>query len=238
MYFLVEGSSTEMDVYPSWINHTIPELHIYKRIEQRKDFIQSEDSCYFISGYGYPSIINHIEKSAKDIVDFPDLTHFIVILDCDEDTVELRTTIIKQEIEKHPIFKSVNTTILIQNRCIETLFLGNKKIITRKPQNKKFSEYLAYYDVTQNCPEMMGKKDEHVHAHFHEKYLKLAFKERGLNYSKTAPGEVSAPYYLNEIKQSVYANSHLPTIKPFFDLLQDIKNDLSTRALGVAQAAE
>ena len=148
IYCLVEGSSTEMKVYPSWVKHTIPNMDVFNKVEDRVAFDSSTNSCYFISGYGYPLIVNHIVHAANDISQIPDITHFVVILDCDEDTVQQRSEIIMSEIVKHAVLNTVDVKVVIQNRCVETVFLGNKKIISRQPQNRVFSEYLSYYDVT------------------------------------------------------------------------------------------
>ncbi|MEH1836156.1 MAG: hypothetical protein V7L29_29910 [Nostoc sp.] len=74
---------------------------------------------------------------------------------------------------------------LTQNRCIETWFLGNTKIYSRQPQSEPLLDYTRYYDISVNCPELMGKYDKfNTHAQFHEAYLKELFRAKNINYSK------------------------------------------------------
>jgi len=95
---------------------------------------------------------------------------------------------------------STELVLIIQNRCLETWFLGNRKIYSSQPQSKSLLDYSRYYDISVNCPELMGNYEKfNTYAQFHEAYLKELFRAKNINYSKKNPGEVLKPYYLEEL---------------------------------------
>ena len=64
LYFLVEGQSTEADVYPAWLSYLIPKL---KRVDS---FDEVEYNNYYLfSSFGIPSIEKDIINAIEDIID-------------------------------------------------------------------------------------------------------------------------------------------------------------------------
>ena len=59
---LVEGEETEMKVYPKWIRFLAPQ---YVKVDRLKDI--TRNSYYIYSGFGTPSIYNHISNAVEDI---------------------------------------------------------------------------------------------------------------------------------------------------------------------------
>lgn len=227
VYFLVEGKRTEKKVYPAWLSYLLPEL---QRVQSYDRVIKN--NYYLFSGEGYPSIIyDHIPNAIEDIRSLGKYNYFVVCLDAEENNV----TDIKQEIyeflqnEKIEM-GNIQLVLIIQNRCIETWFLGNRRIYSKNPQGTPLLDYTRYYNVSVNCPEMMGKyQNFHTHAQFHEAYLKALFEEKRISYSKRHPGEVLKAYYLEELLARIKAQpEHLPTFRYFIEFCNLIKPKLQS----------
>ncbi|MBF0344266.1 MAG: hypothetical protein HQL06_08545 [Nitrospirae bacterium] len=136
--------------------------------------------------------------------------------------------------EKQLALLSAKLVVVIQNRCIETWFLGNRKICPRNPKEDTFRGYLRHYDVSIDDPELMPKpklKLNNVrfetHAQFHCAYLKAMLREKDIRYSKETPFEVTANHYIERLieRNSEY---HLKTLKCFFDFCKTIKGSIQS----------
>jgi hypothetical protein len=129
---------------------------------------------------------------------------------------------------KAKLTEKTSLKIIVQNRCIETWFLGNRKIYTRNPQkNSHFIEWSNFYNVSINDPELMEKPPNYEKSisNFHFAYLKAMFNERGkMTYSKNNSREVQKESYLKELQKRVddYPG-HLKTFKKFIDFCVSVK---------------
>ncbi|MFE1747807.1 hypothetical protein [Coleofasciculus sp. H7-2] len=225
LYFLVEGRRTEKKVYPAWLGHLLPEL-------QRVDAyaLVNVKNYYLISGEGYPSLIyDFIPRAIEEINLSGKYNYFVVCLDAEENTVaDIRNEI--DEFIRKESFELGKTKffIIVQNRCLETWLLGNRKIYSKNPQNQPLLDYIRYYDVSVDDPEFMGKYNEfNTHAQFHGAYLKALFEGKNITYNKRNPGEVLKPYYLNELKARIKAQPpQLNTFKSFINFCDMIKAEL------------
>lgn len=220
LYFLLEGEKTEVILYPKWISYLKPEL---EQVDFEKDVV--ENNYYIFSGGGIPSIYNHTVNAIKNINDNPIFDKLIVCLDGEEIGVEARVAEIKGYILKSGIELNNRCEIeyVIQNVCIESWFLGNRKIVKRIPENVKLREFLQYYNVVENDPELMDKMDGFRNkAHFHFSYFREILREHKLTYSKARPKVVLEESFLNELITRTEQTSHLPTLKSLFDLLAEI----------------
>jgi myosin-crossreactive antigen len=221
LYFLVEGKRTEKKVYPAWLRHLLPEL-------QRVDTydLVNVKNYYLISGEGYPSLLNHISNSIEEINLSGKYNYFVVCLDAEENTVPDIRNEIDEFIRKESFeLGKTKLVIIVQNRCLETWFLGNRKIYSRNPQNQPLLNYSRYYDVSADDPELMGKYNEfNTHAQFHDAYLTALFEAKNLTYNKRRPSEVLKSYYLNELKARIEAQpQQLNTFKSFIDFCNTVK---------------
>ena len=116
--------------------------------------------------------------------------------------------------------------IIIQNRCLETWLLGNRKIFNSKqPLQGLLADYVQHYDVYENDPELMGRFNCRNHADFHFAYLKSIFKAKGLSYSKKFPGEAQEQYYLNQLKKRIDKTEHLKTFQKFINFCDNIRQN-------------
>ena len=224
LYFLVEGKRTEKKVYPAWLRHLLPEL-------QQVDAYDgvNEKNYYLISGEGYPSLLNHISNSIEEINLSGKYNYFVVCLDAEENTVtDVRNEICDFIITENFELRNTKLVIIVQNRCLETWFLGNRKIYSRNPQNQPLLNYSRYYDVSVDDPELMGKYNEfNTHAQFHGAYLKALFDEKNITYHKKKPGEVLEAYYLNELKKRIKTQPHqLASFGNFIEFCDTIRAKL------------
>jgi hypothetical protein len=225
IYFLVEGKKTERKLYPAWLSHLLPEL------QQVRNYNEVDKNNYYLfSAEGYPSIIyEHFPNAVADIVANGKYNYLVICLDAEENTV----TAIKQEItdfikDEKIYLGFTQLIIIVQNRCIETWFLGNRKMYSRQPQSQPLLDYTRYYNISNDCPELMGKYSTfNTHAQFHEAYLKELFKAKNINYSKNNPGDVLKSYYLDQLLVRVKEhNHHLCSFQSFIQFCNQIKNQL------------
>jgi hypothetical protein len=223
VYILVEGEETELQLYPKWLSYLLPEL-------QRVNIFNTvtKNNFYIFSGQGIPSIYNHTINAIKDINALKDkYDYLIVALDADELSPERRTEKVLEKINEANIQLNPNCKleIIIHNKCVETWFLGNRKVYKRNPQNEAFLAYSKHYDVEENDPELMEKLPEFATtAQFHEAYLRKMLEEQNIRYRKSRPNEVLKEYYLTELINRVAdAPTHLQSFSKFLSLLETIK---------------
>ncbi len=128
VYFLVEGRRTEAKLYPAWLSHLIPELNRITRYDE-----EIPNSYFLFSAEGYPSIIlEHIPRSIEDINRIGGYDYFVVALDADQSTVPDRIDEINESLsDNHIHLIGTELRIVVQNRCIETWLLGNRRIVRR-----------------------------------------------------------------------------------------------------------
>lgn len=220
LYFILEGEKTEVILYPKWISHLRPDL---KQVDFERDVV--ENNYYIFSGGGIPSIYNHTVNAIRNINDNPVFDKLIVCLDGEEIGVNARIAEIKEYIQKSGVILIAKCEIeyVIQNVCIESWFLGNRKIVKRIPENIKLREFIQYYNVVENDPKLMDKMEGFRNkAHFHFSYFREILKEHKLTYSKSRPKVVLEESFLNELKSRTEQTNHLPTLKSLFDLLSGL----------------
>ncbi|MGK7924785.1 MAG: hypothetical protein AB4290_05935 [Spirulina sp.] len=221
LYFLVEGRSTEKKVYPAWLSYLLPKL------KQVKNFYDvTKNNYYIFTAGGYPSIKDiALPNAIADINAHGKYNYLIVCLDADEVTVEEREKEIVAVLhDKQLTLNTAKLVVIVQNRCIETWFLGNRKIFTKNPQDSPLLEYIRYYDVSENDPELMGQYQKFSnHAQFHAAYLKELFRAKNIAYSKRNPGDVKKQFYLEELQKRITRNpKHLRTFGKFIDFCDRI----------------
>jgi|JFJP01.1.fsa_nt_gi hypothetical protein len=227
LFFLVEGRRTESKIYPAWLSYLLPQL---QRVKNYRKITQN--NYYLIDGGGYPSIkerivyyideINTINQSPIN----SNYHHFVICLDAEEITHEERKNEIETYINAHEVkLQQTQLTIIVHQRCMESWFLGNRKIFTRHPQNPDLREYINFYDVYLNDPEMTGKYIFDTHADFHYHYLKalLSEKYQKLTYTKHDPGPVLEKYYLEQLQARIITDpTHLLTFQTFINFCQSV----------------
>lgn len=203
LYFFLEGRRTEPKVYRSWIKFVFPQLVEVQRIEDVQ-----HDNYLLISGLGYPQLLNHVNQILSDIAQHNNVDHFFVCVDAEEEKYEVRLA----EIESYIIGKLSNTDChaIVHNCCIETWFLGNQQMLRRNPHSERLREWKAFYDVGNECPELMGAFSGYrTSAQFHFDYLREMLRERNLRYSKELPSTVQEEGYLKAIVNRYERTGHI-----------------------------
>jgi hypothetical protein len=226
LYFIVEGK-TELKVYPDWLSYLLPEL----RRVNRSNKVESKN-YFLITAGGYPAIYELLATAIEEIILIGKYDYLVLCLDAEESSVDGLRQEVQEKIQELSIannFSLGNTQIkvIVQNRCIETWFLGNRKIYSRQPQEPKLLNYTRYYNVSTDCPELMGQYNYDVHAHFHVDYLKELLVAKNIQYSKTMPRDVQEEYYLQELQTRVSRQStHLPTFQYFLEFCESVRAKL------------
>lgn len=225
IYFLVEGNSTERKIYPKWLGYLLPELIQVKYYDQVQN-----NNYYLISGEGYPAILyDGLDNAIDKLQETQNYDYLAICVDADEETVDERMSYIKNFIqEKNLNLGNTKIEIIIQNRCIETWLLGNRKIFdSRQPLEPPLSDYVNFYDVSQDDPEAMGEYEMKNHAYFHGEYLKEIFRAKNIAYTKKSPGDARERYYLEQLqKRTEYNSTHLKSFQGFLNFCQMIKQKI------------
>lgn len=220
LYFLLEGKRTEPKIYPKWLSYLLPN---YSRVFSLRDI--KNNNYILMSGKGYPSILNHIKNSITDIQRFPSIDYLIISIDCDDDTPATRYAKIENKIDefRNGIDRS-KIIILLQNRCIETWLLGNRKIFKHNPQDNDLIKYISYYNVKENDPEQMGNHSGfNSVSQFHAAYLKKLLNENNISYTKTNPSDTAESYYLEQLIKRINDTLDLKSFRLFLETIVRFK---------------
>jgi hypothetical protein len=220
LYFLVEGKRTEKKVYPKWLSYLLPDLKQVKHFDDVKTY-----NYYLFSSGGYPSILDDLINAVEDINECKKYSFLVVCLDADESTVEERNDEIRRKLEIESIKPNAELVIFVQNRCLETWFLGNRKVFSRNPQDKTFKQYCRFYNVSERDPELMPIfPGFNSAAQFHEDYLKRMLREKGIRYTKNNPNDVGEAHYVKELQKRVAdCPDHLNSLRDFFSFCRSLK---------------
>ena len=197
VYFLVEGRRTEKKVYPAWLGHLVPEL---RRVAAFDEVYQN--SYFIFSAEGYPSILtHHLPNAVRDVNNMGMYDYLILCLDADEyQRPQREREVIDAVRDQGLTLNRAQLKVVVQFRCIETWFLGNRRVVSRNPQSGRLLEYLRFFDIRTRDPEAMDlHPDFLLHAPFHAAYLREVLRERGLVYTKSNPGHVCDRAYLEEL---------------------------------------
>ncbi|AMW30176.1 MULTISPECIES: hypothetical protein [Arthrospira] len=225
IYFLVEGNSTEKKIYPKWLSYLVPELTRVKYHDQVQ-----KNNYYLISGEGYPAILHDgLDNAIDKIRETNNYDYLVICVDADEETVDARLNDVQKKSQDRNI-GNTKIKIIVQNRCIETWLLGNRKIFdSRQPLESPLLDYVNYYDVSQDDPEAMGSYNNKNHAEFHGEYLKEIFRAKNICYTKRNPGDAREKHYLQELqKRTAFNGQHLKSFQTFLSFCEMIKTQIST----------
>ncbi len=227
IYFLVEGKQTEMKVYPKWLSYILPDL-IRVKSHQNID----KNNYYIFSGNGFPSLLdNHLKNCIEDINSTKKYDYFVICLDADEqNTQQCRQDILDfMENQKLVLSNNVKFEIIVQDKCLETWFLGNTKTFKKNPDNEFLKECVSFYNVKSNDPELMGKFSDFNGSTsiFHSSYLQQLLSERNIRYSKNNPQGVIEEYFLQNLIARNQKTGHIASFKYFIDFCNKIKIEMT-----------
>jgi hypothetical protein len=221
LYFLVEGKRTEFKVYPKWLEHLIPEL---KRVNHYTEL--NENNYFLFNGNGFPSLLdNHLVNAIADVNSIGNVDYLCIILDAEENSIQEKNDDILAFMQNHGLqLVQTQFKIIVQNKCIETWFLANKRIYKSNPEDLVLVEYLRYYNVSEKDPELMPVYNGfNTTAQFHLDYCKKYLKERNIRYTKVNPGDVSSEHYLNQLILRNKTDNHILSFKQFIDFCHEVR---------------
>lgn len=225
IYFLVEGRRTEKKVYPKWISHLIPEL-----TEVKDPTLVGTNNFYLFNGNGYPSILdNHLRNSVEDVNELRKFNYLVMCIDSDEVEVEERKDEVMNFFQSNGIslIEETEFVLIVQNRCIETWCLANRKVFKRQPNGEELRLFVEFYNVKNDDPELMGKLESHeTHAQFHASYLTEMLAERNIKYTKSFPRGVVEEDYLTELIKRNSQSNHIQTFRSFVDFCEKVKSQI------------
>lgn len=229
IYFLVEGNSTEKKLYPKWLSYLIPDL---VRVDYH-DQVEN-NNYYLISGKGYPRILyDGLTNAVDKIMEVPKYDYLVICIDADEESAEARSEYVREFIQNQQInLGKTKIEIVVQNRCIETWLLGNRKIFdSRQPLSFPLIDYVNYYDISQHDPEAMGQYNKKNHAEFHYEYLREIFRSKNTIYSKKNPNDAQKQYYFEELQRRVKDQpADLRSFQFFLEFCEKIRNGMIPKA--------
>jgi hypothetical protein len=224
LYFIVEGRRTEKKVYPEWLNLLIPELN---RVNWA--FEATSNSYYLFNGNGFPALLhNHLSNSIKEVNELNKFNYLILVLDVDETTVEFRVNEVNSFIVENKLkIENCELVIIPQDKCIETWFLGNKSIYKSNPQSSVLRDYVKFYNVKNNDPELMPVFNGfNTHSQFHADYCTEFLRERNIRYSKNNPNGVTEAIYLNRLIERTKETNHIKSFKNFIEFCNEIRGKI------------
>jgi hypothetical protein len=211
LYVVVEGK-VEKDVYREWIPFVNPELRYVERIEE------VVDNCfYLITGGGYPGYFEVIDDAIADVNENRIFDRLIISIDSEDTPCEAKYAEILGHVTGKKIFAELK--IIIQHFCIETWGLANRKIIRPHPQIEKLREYVRFFPVRVQDPELLPPyyKEGFNRSQFAEKYLRLALNDKfkNLTYTKRAPEVLLHPKYFAQVKNRFLETHHIAGFERF-----------------------
>lgn len=227
VYIVVEGEQTEMTVYPAWLSIIAPNM---KRVLDARDL--TDDSYYLFCGHGIPHIYQHVTNSVQDINEINShgnnvYDYLIVCLDTENETREDIDNHLREYMVKAGVSPQGFQIIIFEHKvCMETWFLGDRRLFKDNPNGSEMIKYLHHYNVKKDNPEEMESivPNRWNTAQFHLKYLKAMFAERNLKYDKSDTTVVCSQDYLTELITRYEQTSHLQTFGSWYEF---VRNNLS-----------
>ena len=164
----------------------------------------------------------------KDILQVNKFQYLVLALDAGDYGYEKRYEEVMSFAKKENLLnENYKLVILVQNVCLETWFLGNRKIISRNPYDPIYKEYLEYYNILMDDPEKMQKPKEFEGSvdSFHLDYLRKVFAEKNITYNKNHPGHVTEKHYLDEIQKRTSDHpNHLLSFQKLIQFCNEVCN--------------
>lgn len=217
LYLLVEGKETEPALYNAWLPILSPGS---KRLAIPEE-AQSTHGFYLLAGYGYPSVLGRIENAIDDIVKFRGFGRLVVALDSEDRPMAEAAEEVRRVIARYDC--PVPTAVVVAQCCVESWLLGNHKFVKRNPTTKELCTFRAEYDVVQLDPELMPNvrmSTCNSRAQYHEAYLKAAYKEHGLKFTKSRPGPALEEHYLKTLLERAAREENPKHLRTFATMVE------------------
>lgn len=224
LYIIVEGKATEPIVYTAWLQILAPQMI---KIENAWDV--AENNYYLFSSQGIPSIYKHVANAVVDINNINvsgkgRFDYLLVCIDTEEESREyIEKQISKAIKENGEDLKNTKLLVFEQKVCMETWFLGNRRIFKVNAQDNELLSYISEYNVHDLNPEEMDnlRPDRFsTKAKFHLDYLKKMFNERNIRYIKSKPDVVCQESYLEQLISRYLETSDIKTFGSWYEFVK------------------
>lgn len=221
LYFLVEGNVTEKEVYKSWLGSSFSQLRQVHTINDLAD-----GTFRIVSGGGYPAIKKMMRATIADLNDRP-IDRLFICLDAEEYSAEQRRREIEDELRL--IRPRISCTVIVQNCCMETWFLGNRVFVPSNPTGR-LRDFKAAFDVRRDDPERMqnlGLENQVfvTKAQFHKAYFKSAALESSqsrITYDGSLPTAVLETGYFSQLVRRTAETDHLQSFRHLVDQWREL----------------
>ncbi len=240
LYFLVEGS-TEGQFYPIFTDYYFEGK--ISRVDEYDHAAANTNNYYLISTNGYPYIYTGssqadsttaLKSAIQEVNANPVYNYLIVCLDADDERIDEKIAEFNKYVAQYALDGVVLNSlceleIVVQNRCIETWFLGNRKMYASNPNDEKLIAYSRYYNVKKDDPELMGRYlPEYTHQDFHLQYLRAMLREKRKTYNKSnISATIGQSSYIQQLeKRSAAKEHHLKSFADFVSFCKTVKDKL------------
>ncbi|OQW90540.1 MAG: hypothetical protein BWK78_06765 [Thiotrichaceae bacterium IS1] len=244
-YFVFEGK-TEPIVYKGWLSVLLPQLTEVDSFDA-----VDRDNYYWESGMGVSNCYNVVANAIQEINEVPKYDYLVLCIDADNLTIAEKKQESHIKIAEKLADKKKNYTyqalpnncqfvVIVQQVCIETWFLGNRKFFVPNPQTELLREYIEYFDVSIHNPEDLANEfvqnnegtlqifGYSTKAQFHAGYFGRIYRElTGRRYGKAKFKEISERYYLEQLLARIETNpEHLMSFQEFIGFCHKIKEQV------------
>ena len=212
IYVVVEGEIGEKYIYQRWIPYVNPTLSYVRNMFDIRD-----NDFSIISGMGYPQYLDVIQSAIEDVNAHGNIDRFVVAVDAEEMSYEEKYAEIHSHLAR--LDCRAEKIIIIQNFCLETWGLGNRKLIRRNPESEQLIEYKNIFDVTENDPEELPGYKGFSRVRFAEVYLRTALLERNrsVTYRKGKPDALFPRTYFEQVRSRFEQTGHIKSFEGFLN---------------------
>lgn len=216
LFVVVEGNR-DKDLYKKWITYIYPKLTF---IFHENDFKQ--DNFKIISGKGNPQYYSIIKNTFNDLTKPNNVDYLFICVDSEDLEYSDKLKEVKEFIDKECSEIDAEVVIIIQNHCIETWLIGNKKLDISNINNSELTEYRDHYNVNVLDPEGLRSYDERSIGQFTKKYLKLALMENDHRMNYTPSKE-----YFDQLVKRFEEDNHMKSFGIFLVKMKELSRILN-----------
>ncbi|MHA2313098.1 MAG: hypothetical protein ACXADF_16535 [Candidatus Thorarchaeota archaeon] len=218
--FIVEGKRSEKKIYKYWVGRLLPHLSY---VNDPADIGQNNYSI--ITGGGYPNYFHVIQNAHRDLESDNNIDVLIICIDSENKSYDEKIDDVIRFCNEECVSIDSQVHIVVQNHCLETWLMGNKKINISNAQEKKLRKYRDHYNVNLNDPENLPAIDERNIAQFTYKYLKLMLREKNIRYTKVSVQGVLNANYLNQLIKRYTSDHHINSFGKMYEILTSFNGE-------------
>jgi hypothetical protein len=221
LFFVVEGKRAEKILYKNWIHYLHPELTFVPHISEL-----THNSFSVLSGKGQPHILDVVKRAFLDIASLGNIDYLFICLDSEDLSYIDKLKQVESFVNDECPVISCEIEILIQNHCIETWLMGNKRLNIGNTGDPELKRYKDFYNVNIYDPEDLEAIDQRSIGKFTERYFKLMLREKDISYSKQHVGQVGNKGYFIQLAKRNRKDGHINSFGYFLDSMQTVKISL------------